>query len=177
MAATKNFAGAVAVRFFLGVFEAAVTPGFALFTSQWYTRKEQGTRTGIWFSFNGFAQIFGGLVAYGISVGVKKHGSAIASWKLVFLVIGLITAAVGCVFLYFMPDNQLNARFLTPLERLMAVERIRKNQQGVGNKHFKMYQLKEALLDPITWAFFLFSLVADIPNGTQTFIRSFDQNY
>jgi len=46
----------------LGVCEAAVTPGFALITSQWYTKKEQGTRTGIWFSFNGWAQIFGGLV-------------------------------------------------------------------------------------------------------------------
>jgi ACS family allantoate permease-like MFS transporter len=167
MAATSNFAGAVAVRFFLGVFEAAVTPGFALFTSQWYTRKEQGTRTGIWFSFNGFAQIFGGVLAYGISVGVAKHGSAIASWKLVFLVIGLITATMGCIFLYLMPDNQLNARFLTPMERLMAVERIRNNQQGVGNKHFKMYQLKEALLDPVTWAFFLYAFVADIPNGKQ----------
>lgn len=29
-AAVKNFSGAVAVRFFLGFFEAAVTPGFAL---------------------------------------------------------------------------------------------------------------------------------------------------
>jgi MFS family permease len=165
MAAVKNFAGAVAVRFFLGVFESAVTPGFALFTSQWYTKKEQGTRTGIWFSFNGFAQIFGGFVAYGISVGVKKHGAAIESWKIVFLTIGLITAAVGCIFLWLMPDNQLNAWFLTPQERIMAVERIRKNQQGVGNKHFKMYQLKEALLDPMTWAFVFYALVADIPNG------------
>lgn len=34
LAGVNNFAGAVAVRFFLGVFEAAVTPGFALFTSQ-----------------------------------------------------------------------------------------------------------------------------------------------
>jgi hypothetical protein len=34
LAGVKSFAGAVAVRFFLGVFEAAVTPGFALFTSQ-----------------------------------------------------------------------------------------------------------------------------------------------
>ena len=34
MAAVRNFSDAVAVRFFLGVFEAAVTPGFALFTSQ-----------------------------------------------------------------------------------------------------------------------------------------------
>jgi len=165
MAATSNFAGAVAVRFFLGVFEAAVTPGFALFTSQWYTKAEQGTRTGIWFSFNGFAQIFGGLVAYGISVGTKKTGAVIASWKIVFLAIGLLTATIGCIFLYFMPDNQLNARFLNPRERLMAIERIRKNQQGVGNKHFKLYQFKEALLDPMTWAFFAFALIADIPNG------------
>jgi len=165
LAGVSNFAGAVAVRFFLGVFEAAVTPGFALFTSQWYTRKEQGTRTGIWFSFNGFAQIVGGLVAYGISVGTKKHGASIAPWKILFLVIGMITAAIGSIFLYFMPDNQLNARFLNPNERLMAVERIRTNQQGVGNKHFKMYQLKEALLDPMTWAITLYALLADIPNG------------
>lgn len=47
----------------------------------------------------------------------------------------------------------------------MALERIRKNQQGVGNKHFKMYQFKEALLDPMAWAFFAFALIADIPNG------------
>lgn len=35
-AAVKDFSGAVAVRFFLGLFESAVTPGFALLTSQWY---------------------------------------------------------------------------------------------------------------------------------------------
>lgn len=49
MAAVGNFSGAMAVRFLLGVFEAAVSPGFALFTSQWYTIREQGSRTGIWF--------------------------------------------------------------------------------------------------------------------------------
>lgn len=34
MAALTNYSGALAVRFFLGVFEAAVTPGFSYFTSQ-----------------------------------------------------------------------------------------------------------------------------------------------
>lgn len=34
MAALKDYSGAIAVRFFLGVFEAAVTPGFSYFTSQ-----------------------------------------------------------------------------------------------------------------------------------------------
>jgi len=33
-AAVENYSGAIAVRFFLGVFEAAVTPGFALFVGQ-----------------------------------------------------------------------------------------------------------------------------------------------
>lgn len=164
-AAVKNFSGAVAIRFLLGVFEAAVTPGFALFTSQWYTKKEQGFRTNIWFCFNGFAQIFGGLVAYGIAKGVEKHGAAMAAWKIIFLVTGLLTVAMGFLFLWFMPDNQMSARFLTPEERILAIERIRVNQQGVGNKTWKIYQLKEAFLDPMTWAFFFYALVADIPNG------------
>ena len=193
LAAVKDFGGAMAVRFFLGLFEAAVSPGFALFvsslcssnqrtsyiypatdrvtgqnkqTSQWYTVKEQGLRTGIWFSFNGVAQIIGGCVAYGIAVGTEAHPLHIKSWQLLFLVIGLFTASVGVLFLFIMPDNQLNARFLTPTERRMAVERIRINQQGVGNKHFKWYQCKEALTDPMIWAFVFYSLVADIPNGT-----------
>lgn len=42
LAGVKTYAGAVAVRFFLGVFEAAVTPGFALFTSQVVSRNPPG---------------------------------------------------------------------------------------------------------------------------------------
>lgn len=104
-------------------------------------------------------------MAYGIAVGTAKHGSAIAPWKIVFLVTGLLTMALGFYFLYLIPDNQLNARWLSKEDRVLAVERVRVNQQGIGNKHFKMYQLKEAFTDPMTWAFFLYSLLADIPNG------------
>ena len=132
---------------------------------QWYTKKEQGTRTGIWFSFNGFAQIFGGLVAYGIARGARLHGTSIAPWKIIFLVTGLLTAAIGCIFLFIMPDNQLNARWLSKTDRKLAIERVRVNQQGIGNKHFKAYQLKEALADPLTWAFAFYALTADVPNG------------
>ena len=72
---------------------------------------------------------------------------------------------MGFVFLVVIPDNQLNAWWLTKEERVLAIERVRSNQQGIGNKHFKMYQFKEALLDPITWAFVFQALVSDIPNG------------
>ncbi|KAK1772054.1 major facilitator superfamily transporter [Phialemonium atrogriseum] len=164
-AVTENFGGAVVIRLFLGIFEAAVTPSFALFTSQWYTKSEQGFRTSIWFCFNGFAQIFGGLVAYGFAHGASTYGFSIAPWKAIFVFTGVLTSIAGIVFLIVMPDNQLNARFLTKEERVLAVQRIKINEQGIGNKHFKWYQMKEAFLDPMVWAFVFFALVADIPNG------------
>ncbi|KAE8393262.1 major facilitator superfamily domain-containing protein [Aspergillus alliaceus] len=164
-AAVSNYPGAIAIRFFLGVFEASVTPGFALLTSQWYTKGEQGSRVNIWFSFNGWGQMLGGFVAYGIAVGTERHGSAIEPWKIVFLVTGLLTVVLGVLFLWVVPDNQLNARWLKKEDRILAVARVRENQQGIGNKHFKLYQVKEALLDPMTWAFFSYALIADIPNG------------
>lgn len=176
-ATVSSFGGAVAVRFFLGVFEAAVTPGFALFTSQWYTKKEQGTRVGIWFSFNGWAQIFGGLVAYGIAKGAENHGTAIAPWKIVFLLTGVLTACIGVIFWFVMPDNQLNARWMKPEDRVLAIERVRVNQQGIGNKHFKLYQLKEALMDPLTWAFVFYACAADIPNGGKKPLEFFYLSY
>jgi MFS family permease len=42
--AVNSFGGLMATRFFLGVGEAAVAPGFALITSMFYTRKEQPLR-------------------------------------------------------------------------------------------------------------------------------------
>jgi MFS transporter, ACS family, allantoate permease len=122
-------------------------------------------RTNIWFSFNGVAQIIGGLVAYGVAVGVREHGSSLDSWRIVFLIAGFLTITLGVCFFYWIPDNQLNARWLKKEDRILAVERVRINQQGIGNKHFKMYQFKEALADPMTWAFCLYALIADIPNG------------
>lgn len=134
-------------------------------TSQWYTKQEQNSRVNIWFSFNGWGQIFGGLVAYGIAVGTAKNGSAIEPWKIVFLFTGLLTVALGVIFLWVVPDSQLNARWLKKEDRILAVARVKVNQQGIGNKHFKIYQVKEALMDPMTWAFFFYALIADIPNG------------
>lgn len=98
-------------------------------------------------------------------MGTAKHGSSIASWKIVFLVTGLLTIVLGSIFLWIVPDSQLNARWLKKEDRVLAIARVRINQQGIGNKHFKWYQVKEALLDPMTWAFFFYALIADIPNG------------
>lgn len=165
-AASQDFAGIATVRLALGILEASVSPAFVLITSQWYTKKEQGTRTSIWFSFNGFANVLGGLVAYGVAKGTAgKRDLALSAWKILFLVWGLVTVTVGLLFWFLMPDSPLSAWFLSKDERRLAIERIRGNQQGIGNKRFKWYQFKEAFTDPQTWALVIFALLWDIPNG------------
>ncbi len=52
--------------FFLGLIEAIVTPGMTILTSIWYSQREVPFRSLIWYSFNGWAGIFGGFLAYGV---------------------------------------------------------------------------------------------------------------
>lgn len=67
-----------------------------------------------------------------------------------------------------MPDNQLNTRWMRKEDGILAVHRIRVNQQGIGNKHFKRYQFIEALKDPMSWAFAFYALITSIPGGGLT---------
>ncbi|KAJ5640067.1 uncharacterized protein N7484_007929 [Penicillium longicatenatum] len=154
-AATHNYASLLCVRFFLGAFEATVTPAFVLFTSCWYKQEEQAKRMGFWLSCNGVAQLLIGPIAFGLA-GV--HGTAIAVWKILFLVFGLPTVITGILYLWYMPDNQIQARFLNHREKLIAIDRIRGNFQGIGNHTWKWPQFFEAFRDPRTYLYVLFSL-------------------
>jgi MFS family permease len=66
-AATHNFSGLMAVRFFLGVGEATVVPAFALLIGTFYKREEQPLRQCAFFLGDGIAGILGGLIVWGIA--------------------------------------------------------------------------------------------------------------
>ena len=83
-AAAKTYASLMVVRCLLGVFEASITPGFILLTSQWYRKHEQGSRTGLWFSCNGLAQVIGGCIAYSIARDTAGETLSVAPWQVQF---------------------------------------------------------------------------------------------
>lgn len=93
-AAVPNFNGAASLRFLLGMFEAASMPAFALLSSQWYTVREHNMRAGIWISSNGWGQIVGGLMAYGISRRLTDIEGVIAGWKVLFIATGCFTVCM-----------------------------------------------------------------------------------
>ncbi len=164
--ATPNYAGFVALRTLLGMFESAITPAFVLITAQWYKKEEQFLRTSIWFAFNGFGSIMGASIAYGLAI--KADVYSIEVWKILYIVVGLFTIALGIILVLHLPDVPSKAWFLTELERKQVIARIKSNQQGFGNTHFKMYQFIEAFKDPRTYLVFIEAIAANIPNGGLT---------
>jgi ACS family allantoate permease-like MFS transporter len=164
--AVPQYAGFIALRTILGMLELSVTPAFTIITSQWYTRDEQFLRVAMWFACNGLGSILGSAIGYGLVTHITLY--PIHAWKLVFVITGCMTIGLGFVVIAHVPDLPLKAWFLTPQERRLVVERIRGNQQGFGNKHFKKSQFIEAFTDYKTWLFVLFGLANNIPNGATT---------
>ncbi|KAH7880068.1 MFS general substrate transporter [Lentinula edodes] len=161
-AACTNFAGLFVVRLILGMCEGSITAGFMIVSSMFYTRNEQTLRVGYWFLMNGTAQIISGFLSFG---SLHIHTPKFEPWQWLMVITGAITFITAICFFLFFPDSPTNAWFLTPEERALAVIRIKENQTGVENKHFKKEQMIEALLDPKTWMFALFSALDNVPNS------------
>ncbi|PWN51460.1 MFS general substrate transporter [Violaceomyces palustris] len=160
--ACKNFGGLLVLRLMLGACEGCVTAGFLITTSQFYLKSEQAQRVGWWFLFNGTAQCFIGLMAYGV---LHIHAGGWMPWRWFCIILGLLTFITATLFLFFFPSNPATARFLTTREKVVAIKRIAENQTGTENKQWKMYQFVEALKEPVIWIFFLFSFLDNIPNS------------
>lgn len=168
--ACYNFAGIAINRFLLGFVEAAINPGFILMMSVWYTSQEQPLRLEAWYCTNGIATMFGGLIGY--AVGHITTG--LAKWMYVFLIFGSCSLAAGIWSLLVLPDAPATAKFLTERERIVAVERVAANRQGVKNHHFKKDQMWQTLYDPKTWILFIMAVGAQIPNSAITSVSSAD---
>jgi len=173
----KNYGSLVATRILLGCFESAVAPSLILVTGMWYKKSEQPFRTGIWYLGVGTGTMIGAL----ISVGFQHYYSpTFTSWQIMFLVVGLITVALGITVVILLPDNPMSSR-LTPVQKVWAIERLRENQTGIENTQFKWHQVRECLRDPQTWMLSLITIISNVPNGAvssyqATLIRGFGFN-
>ncbi|ORY54954.1 MFS transporter [Pseudomassariella vexata] len=161
-AAVFNFSGFFAIRFFLGMMEACISPAWVLLTSMLWTRDEQSMRTSIWLSTNGISSILGSLLSYGSGQAV---GLKIPNWKLIYLIVGALTFLWGLVIITYLPDGPHNARMLTPHERMVAVWRVSKNQIGLKHGTLKPYQIREALLDGKCYLLYASGIAVGILNG------------
>ncbi len=104
----------------------------------WYKKEEQGRRVSWFYVCNSLTQIFGGLLAYGVSFANTKF----ASWRIFFVAIGAMTMIVGALVCIFLPDSPVKAKRFTDAEKVAALLRTKDNQSGTQNAHLKKAQVR-----------------------------------
>ncbi len=146
-ATVTSWRGLYAQRFFLGFVESIMPTAFMCIISNYYTQQEQALRQSWWFSATGGWTIIGGALNYAFA---QIEGGGLRRWQYIYLLAGALTVMYGGIC-FAIPNSAVSAWFLTPEERVVAVERLRKGQTGVRCQVLKKSQLKEALLDVKIW--------------------------
>ncbi|KAF7293058.1 MFS domain-containing protein [Mycena indigotica] len=165
-AAVHNFHGLVATRVVIGILEAATTPCLMLIIGMWYTKSEAIFRFAIWYCGLSIAQMLGSLMSWGFQ---HVHHDSLSSWRIMFIVLGCVTAAAGVWAIISMPDSPMDASWLTEAEKRAAIQRVAVNQTGIKNTHFKWQHLRELVLDPQIWLLTCLVILTSLSSGVVSF--------
>ncbi|KAJ5925461.1 hypothetical protein N7454_008100 [Penicillium verhagenii] len=150
MGTVHNYAGLMAVRWFLGLSEAGLFPGVGYFLSCWYRREEFGVRMAIFFSAAALAGSFGGLLAAAIAQMDGVGGKA--GWAWIFILEGLATVVIGMASFWFVHDFPDQARFLSETDRARTLRRLALDaQSSAEHEEFKMSYFWASVTDWKTW--------------------------
>lgn len=80
---------------------------------------------------------------------VRREG--FEGWRIMFVVLGLVTLVVGVAIVLILPDNPMKAKWLSEGEKIMLLKHIAVNRTGIQNRGFKVAQLLEVLTDIQLW--------------------------
>ncbi|KAJ5909205.1 hypothetical protein N7495_001887 [Penicillium taxi] len=164
-AGATNYHTLLTARVFLGIFEATVGPSLMLISSQYYTRSEQAPRFTIWYMGLGIAQILGGIISFAFQ---HVGHAALDGWRIMFLVLGLITAFVGTLAFFFIPDTPMKASWLSDDEKIALLQHVSENQTGIWSSSLKIKQIWEALFDIQLWLLTITTILISISSGVIT---------
>lgn len=112
-----------------------------------------------------FSSIFNGFFAY--LIGLISKDAPLARWQYLYLLTGTVNVLWSILLFFTLPDNPMNARFLTEEEKYYATDRLADNRTGIATEdtEWKWPQAWEALLDVKIWLVFFFNIAINIPNG------------
>lgn len=105
-----------------------------------------------------------------VAWGIGNCSSSIASWRLLFLVLGTITSGWAILLFFVLPDSPATAVFLNESERLIAMQRTVVNKTGSPEvtEKFEWGQVWEAACDPQAWFLVLYTFCVNLCNGGLT---------
>ncbi|KAK1998772.1 major facilitator superfamily transporter [Colletotrichum falcatum] len=154
----QSYGGLIAVRIFLGLFEAGFLPGAILIISKWYLPNETQTRIALLYTSAASGGGFSGLLAYGIS-----HLNGVGGyegWRWIFIIEGLATVAIGVMCFFFLIDSPALSNWLDDDEKRYLILR-QESRRVVRPDEFRDSHFdKQAFISVLTdWKIYLLILV------------------
>lgn len=111
-------------------------------TVTWYRRAEQPIRMALWYCQNGTASILGAFFVWALSHGSPK----LHVYQITFLFTGGLTLLFVPVAWFFWDEKPAKAKFLSPEDRLKAVERLKSNQTSSTSTKFRKLRMLDRTL-------------------------------
>jgi len=177
----QNFAGLVACRLLLGIFEAGLFPGVIIYLSMFYNKKSVALRNAYFYGTSAISGAVGGLVAYGI--GELDGAAGWSGWRWIILINGIPTVLTALVIPFVLPNSPETAKFLTPEERrqLVILREAEVGQTKTG-QHLHKEDVKAGAKDWKTWAFaitqfFGLSMLYSFSVFLPTIIRNLNEDW
>ncbi|GJN71820.1 MFS transporter [Purpureocillium lilacinum] len=158
-AATQNFGGIFAVRWFLGMAEAAFFPMVIYYLTTFYRRGELARRLAIFYAASNIANAFSGLLAFGV-FHIKSHMFA---WRYLFLIEGSITVLFAIFAFWYLPKSAAEAKFLNEEERALAFHRIQVDSSSVVAEEFNLRDSLKVFTYPSSYAFLAIEVCLGVP--------------
>ncbi|CAE6452354.1 unnamed protein product [Rhizoctonia solani] len=141
----QSYGGLIACRLILGLFEAGLFPGMAVYLTFWYTRKELALRIGYLFVSSALAGAFGLAMDHHHRV----RPSTLPTRKLTPSR-GIPSVLLGLLTPFVLADDPDSASWLTPAEK--AYIRARKGESADAQK-FHWHDVRKCFSDPKVYAF------------------------
>lgn len=158
--ATKNFGGIFAIRWFLGMSEAAFFPLVIYYLTMFYRRGELARRLAIFYAASNIANAFSGLIAFGV---FQIKDSPLKNWRYLFLIEGGVTVLFAVFAFLYLPRSAVQARFLSEEEKALAFHRIQVDSSAVVNEKFSFREAIGVFKQPTSYIFLCIEICLGVP--------------
>ncbi|OJJ42827.1 hypothetical protein ASPZODRAFT_76139 [Penicilliopsis zonata CBS 506.65] len=168
VSATSNFAGLFALRWLLGMSEAAFFPLVIYYLTTFYRRGELARRLAIFYAASNVANAFSGLIAFGV---FQIQHPTIAPWRYLFIIEGSVTLLFSIFAFWYLPLSAGQAAFLSAEEKALAFHRIQVDSSAVVNEPFRLREALAIFRSPATYAILAIEICLGVPlQGVSLFL-------
>ncbi|KAF2020598.1 MFS general substrate transporter [Aaosphaeria arxii CBS 175.79] len=158
-ACVKNWGGMMALRWFLGMAEAAFFPLVIYYLTTFYRRGELARRLAIFYAASNIANAFSGLFAFG----VFHIKAKLEAWRYLFIIEGTATILFSFFVFWYLPKSAYEAKFLNEEEKKLAFTRIQIDSSSVVGEKFVLKDSLQIFKHPSTYGFLLIEMCLGVP--------------